>query len=267
MVERPVGGQIETYDVRKEAAEAFFLRPKRPVGAVIVVHTVGGFTKHVEETCERLAGLGFVASAPFLYWRQRDLFTPERIREAMKVVWDLEIQQRFDKRILARKLATKGASKEVASLLRILYDRAFRVTILRDLTALAETLDRDTGAVGAIGFSMGGKLAIQLGTRFNRLRASVAYSAEPPARATVSKVRSPILMFYGGRDDFMTSGVPAFVGDALRAGVDLTLKSYPSAGHEFFDPMKRDYDQIASGDAWRMTAEFLLRRVARKKAT
>jgi len=250
---------IEAYDAGGERAEVFFVRPARPKGSVIVIHTVAGLTDHIRETCDRLGRLGFTAAAPLLYWRQKDLFTAGRIRRAMAVVWDLDLEERYDKAKLGGIMRKKAASSETASLLRTLYDRTFRSQILFDLTRLAEALEVETDAVGAIGYSMGGKLAVQLGTEFRGLRACVTFSAEPPPREVIEKVEFPVLALYGVKDEFMGKGVPAFVGDALKAGMALTLKTYPRARHEFFDPAKkRSYNQSASDDAWKATTGFIM---------
>jgi carboxymethylenebutenolidase len=55
------GGEFSTYVARPVAA---------PAPAVIVLHEVFGVNEDIRLTCRELAGKGFIAIAPELYWRQ-----------------------------------------------------------------------------------------------------------------------------------------------------------------------------------------------------
>jgi carboxymethylenebutenolidase len=252
------------YETRDGRAEAYRSDPKsgRPLGQVVVVHEVWGLTQSIRDACDRLSRDGFLAVAPVLYWRDEQLFSPERIREGMKLVWGLTLEERYQPRRLAAALAKGHASKETRSMLRTFYDRGFRGLLLQDLRSLANHLRKESPDLrtGALGFSMGGKLAMQLAESFPGIAACVAYSSEPARGAAVAKNRSPLLLFYGSEDRFMTRNLGAFVQEAVSKGRELMLKIYPLAGHEFFDPgNKKEYRAGAAEDAWETSTDFLLK--------
>jgi len=85
------------YKVDGGLAEAFCVNPKagRPIGQVIVIHEVWGFTRFIQGICSALSREGFRAVAPMLYWRHKALFSPETVRAGMKVVWDLSLSERY----------------------------------------------------------------------------------------------------------------------------------------------------------------------------
>ena len=248
-------------------AEAYRSEPPsgRPLGQVVVIHEVWGLTRAIQDVCVRLSEQGFLAVAPVLYWRDNELFSHERIREGMRLVWGLTLEERYRPQLLAAALTKGRASKETTSMLRTFYDQGFRRLLLADLRSLANDLVKESRgvAIGALGFSMGGKLAMQLAARLPQIAACVAYSAEPVRGPALAKLRSPLLLLYGSEDRFMTRHLGAFVQEALTKGTELELKLYQSAGHEFFDPSnKREYRARAAEDAWAASSDFLLRRLS-----
>ena len=95
------------------------------------------------------------------------------------------------------------------------------------------------------------------------LAACVAYSAKTVDRPTVRKIRSPLLLLYGSEDKFMTRDLPDFVKETIDQGKDLTLRVYPSAGHEFFDHTnKAGFQPSAAHDAWEASVDFLTRNLS-----
>jgi len=260
------------YPTKEGWAEAYRSDPKsgRRLGQVVVVHEVWGLTPSITDACDRLSRQGFLAVAPVLYWRDKELFTPERIREGMRLVWDLTLEERYQPRLLAAALTKGLASRETGSMLRTFYDKGFRRLLVQDLVSLAGHLRKESPnlRIGAMGFSMGGKLSMQLAGSFPELAACVAYAAEPPRGQALAKIRSPLLLVYGSEDRFMTRNLGAFVQEAVSKGRELELKVYPSAGHEFFDPgNKKEYRKGAAEDAWASSNDFLLKRLSTKART
>lgn len=256
------------YLAKGETAKAYCLNPKvsPPLGQVIVVHEVWGFAKHIKDMCGRLSREGFRAVAPILYWRDSVRFSPENIREGMRLVWDLSLEERYRPARLEAALNEGRASSETAAMLRILYEKQFRTTLKLDIVSLARSLREEypRQRIGAIGFSMGGKLAMQLAADFPGLAACVAYSAEPVDGVTLGKIASPMMLLYGGEDKFMMRDLPAFVNDADKKGKDVSLKTYPSAGHEFFDQTnRRGYRAAAAEDAWGASIDFLRKNLSK----
>jgi carboxymethylenebutenolidase len=258
---RAFGGQAEAYLSDPEGGS--------PVGQVILIHEVWGFTQFIKDSCERLSRQGFRVVAPILYWRDKGLFSAGALREGMKAVWHLSLEERYQRPELEAALKKGHASPEAASTLRVLYDKRFRSKLLRDLESLAAGLreQRPDLRMGALGFSLGGKLALQLAGGHASLAACVTYSAMPVLGPTLRRIRSPMLLFYGGEDRFMLRDLPTFVKEAAHGGTELELKIYPSAGHEFFDHTdRRQFRAAAAEDAWRRSTDFLRRRLSTRTA-
>src|SRR2546430_9192462 len=132
-------GGFVTYPTREGRAEAYRSDPKSgcPLGQVLVIHEVWGLTQSIRDACDRLSQSGLLAVAPVLYWRDKQMFSSERIREGMRLVWDLTLEERYRPRLLAAALRREHASKEATSLLRAFYDKGFRRLLLQDLRSLA----------------------------------------------------------------------------------------------------------------------------------
>jgi carboxymethylenebutenolidase len=256
------------YESNGERAEAYCSSPKarRSAGQVIVIHEVWGFTPFIQRVCRRLSQSGFLAVAPLLYWRDKELFSPTTIREGMKVVWGLSLEERFRPAKLAAAMKEKHPSKEAESMLSILYERGFRRRLLQDVTSLANDLKRQSGhtRTGALGFSLGGGLAMQLAASFPELLACVAYSAKPADSGTVKRIQCPVKLFYGKDDAFMIGGLPELVKNFMRHGPELSLNIYPQAGHEFFDETNKGYRAAAAVDAWKDMIDLFQRKLSGK---
>lgn len=251
------GGQGEAYLSNPESSS--------PVGQVIVIHEVWGFTQFIQDVCNRLSREGFRAVAPILYWRHKEVLSAATLREGMKAVWHLSLEERYQRAKLDSALKKGGASSNAASALRILYSQRFRSQLLRDLLALAGIIQKEHPDLrsGTIGFSFGGKLAMQLAAGRPDLAACVCYSAKPVLGPSVGKIRSPLLLLYGSEDRFMLGDLPAFVRSVVDKGKELELKIYPSAGHEFFDHTdKAGFRAAAAEDGWKTSADFLKRNLS-----
>src|SRR2546428_697228 len=129
-----------SYESKGQVAKAFFVRPEETEASVLVVHEVWGFSQQIQEVCRRIGATGFTALAPILYWRDSKLSDPNKIRKAMKAVWDLSLNDRFDRSKLELTMIEKRSSEESRSLLGTLYDRAFRAQMLNDVLSLARSV-------------------------------------------------------------------------------------------------------------------------------
>jgi len=245
--------RFASYELGGKAAPVYISEPETspPLGVVVVVHEVWGLTPFIEYACRRLAQQGFRVAAPSLYWREEELFSTERVRQGLKLVWGLSLRDRYDPAKLGAALKRERASKETEKMLKTLYDKRFRARILRDLLLLARRLASQHPAlrISAIGFSMGGRLAMELAAAFPALASCVTFSGSPVPGPTMWKIHCPTLMLYGSEDKFMLGELPSFIRDAKPRG-ELTVKIFPSAGHEFFDHTDEAYRAKASDSAW-----------------
>lgn len=151
------------------------------------------------------------------------------------------------------------------------------VRVLEDLTAALDWLTAQPEVagqpVGAIGFCMGGTLALDLAALWEPLAASVGYygypagevdkALRPPPRPLdlASSMRAPILGHWGDQDPGYEAAEVAEFGRRLAAaGTPHDLLVYPGLGHGFLsatleDPATPGHD--AACLSWTRTIAFL----------
>ena len=117
--------------------------------------------------------------------------------------------------------------------------------------------------VAALGFCMGGGLALAAAVRVRELNAAVSYYGIPPANlADPRQIRIPFLGHYAKKDHTHT---PEKVGNLEKAlesgGVNHELHRY-EADHAFANDQRPEvYDRKAADLAWDRTLEFLQRTI------
>lgn len=142
-------------------------------------------------------------------------------------------------------------------------------TILADAAAALthlHTSDSDRRATFAVGFCIGGGLALYTGTEDMGLAGVVGFYAGlgrkwDEAKGTVLEaarfIKTPVLGLFGGADQ----GIPAEQVQTLDQTLDQTgaaheIVIYPGAPHSFFDRRAADYAE-ASADAWTRVLGFM----------
>ena len=189
--------------------------------AMIVIHEWWGLNDWVKEQAEKLAAEGYVSLAVDLY---------------------------------RGKTATDAG--EAHELMRGLpQDRA-----IKDLKAAFDYLearpDVKKESIGAIGWCMGGGLAVQLAVHEPRLKACVVnYGALPTDPGDLQNIGAPILGNFGALDKGITpDDVKAFQVSMTKLRRFVSLKIYDNAGHGFENPNNASaYRPEAAADAWRRT--------------
>ena len=193
--------------------------------AVLVIQEWWGLVDHIRDVCDRFAREGFVALAP-------DLYRGERTTDpdvAGRLMMGLEIPR-----------------------------------AARDLDAAATTLlgeEATTGArVGAVGFCMGGQLALFAATRNRRIGAVVDfYGIHPNVALDLSGLDAAVLGIFAERDEFVPPDAARKLEADLRAaGKRARFEIYPGVGHAFANDARPDaYDARAAARAWAETLAFL----------
>jgi carboxymethylenebutenolidase len=199
---------------------------------VVLIQEWWGLVGHITSVADRLAAAGFVALAPDLY-HGRQAREPD---EAQKMLMGLAMDQ---------------AAKDIEGAAAYLATRA-------------ET----GGAVGTVGFCMGGSLALWAGSLSQLITAVVAYYPGIPWERM-----QPSWQNYSGKyalihtdEDEGGSGAPG-IQEAVRlitdAGGQVTVYDYAGTEHAFFnDDRPEVYNESASTLSWDRTLTFLHERLS-----
>lgn len=198
--------------------------------AIIVIQEWWGLVPHIESVADSLAADGFLALAPDLY---HGLVAREP-DEAGKMMMGLAMDQ---------------AAKDIAG-------------AARHLTALGAR------RVGAVGFCMGGSLALWSATLSDDIVATVGfYPAVPWERMspTWDRYRGKAAMIHCSEGDG-TSAAPGIqqARQAIEAaGGAVTLYDYPHTEHAFFNDTRPEvYAEAAAKEARARTVAFFAERLA-----
>lgn len=212
----------------------YLARPEgtAPWPAVLVVHEAFGLTAEMRDHADRLAKAGYLALAP-------DLFS-----------WGLK-----PRCVAATMLAmTRGNGRALDDL------EAARAWLARH--------EESTGAVGTIGFCMGGGLALASAPHGGYAVAAPNYGMVPRHAEEALAGICPVVASFGSRDRSLR-GHPARLRAALESlGVPHDVKEYEGATHGFMNThsgllpkmmsrlMPVVYDPATAEDAWARILSF-----------
>jgi carboxymethylenebutenolidase len=192
---------------------------------VLVIQEWWGLVDHVIDVCDRFAREGFVSLAPDLY-RGETASDPDA---AGRLMMGLEIPR------AARDL--DGAVK-----------------------ALLDEPATDGPKVGAVGFCMGGQLALFAACRNPAIAAVVDfYGVHPNVTLDLSGLQAAVLGIFAERDGFVPpEAARKLEADLRAAGKRAVCEVYPGVDHAFFNDTRPDvYDAAAAARAWSETLAFL----------
>jgi carboxymethylenebutenolidase len=125
---------------------------------------------------------------------------------------------------------------------------------------LATRKDLKPGHIAAVGWCMGGGLALQFAIHQPRLAAVVVnYGALPTDPNDMQQIGAAVLGNFGADDKGITpADVQAFEKTMRGMNRRVDVKIYPGAGHAFENPNNTTgYRPEAAADAWKRTLAFL----------
>ncbi len=189
---------------------------------VLVIQEWWGLVGHIKNVCDRFAAEGFTALAPDMYHGK----TASEPDEAGKLFMALNIGQ-------AEK-DLRGAATYLAG-------------------------HSSTRKVGAVGFCMGGQLALFAATLNPSIGATVNfYGVHPNVKPDYSKLGGPVLGLFAEKDQFVNPTVARALDVAIKGvGKTSEIHIYPNVDHAFFNDQRADvYNKAAADDAWRRTLAF-----------
>lgn len=201
---------------------AYVARPKKEgkYGAVIVIHENRGLTPHIEDVARRAAKAGYLAIAPNALSALGK--TPANEDEARSWFSELKAEN--------------------------------NLTNFQNAVAYLKTRPDYNGKVGCVGFCWGGAMANNLAVTVPELKAAVAFYGRQPAVEDVSKIKAAMQLHYGGLDERVNAGIPAYEAALKAAGVPYELYIYEGAQHAFHnDTSAARYNEVAAKAAWART--------------
>ncbi len=193
---------------------------------VIVLQEWWGVEEHIRSVCDRLAAEGFFALAPDLFEGE----TTTQPSEAEQKLMALSMEKAEPQMC--------GAAEHLLALEGVRGD-----------------------GVGALGFCLGGGLAVWASATCPKITATVSYYyVMPHGKPDFSNVKGPVLGHFGTEDEFIPPEEAKKLEAEMRdAGVEVTFHYYDGNGHAFFNEVDRlgTYDAEAAQLSWGRTVGFL----------
>jgi len=216
-------GKMVEFPSNGHTTKGYLATPAAGKGpGVLVIQEWWGLVGHIRSVCDRFAAAGLSALAPDLYHGK----TASEPDEAGKLFMALNIAQ---------------AEKDLAGAAKYLADHS------------------STSKLGAVGFCMGGQLALFAGC----INASVGavvdfYGIHPNVKPDYARLSGPVLGLFAEKDAFVTPQTAREVEAAIKkAGKPVEIHIYPGVDHAFFNDERADvYNKPAAEDAWRRTLDL-----------
>ena len=212
-----------------------------PWPALVLVHEVFGLDDEMRRHADRLAAMGYLVLAPDLLARGRRVVCLAQTFRALR----------------------RGSGRTFDD-----------IQAVRD-AALADSAS--SGAVGVIGFCLGGGFALLLAGRPGWDAAVVNYGALPRDLSVLDEA-CPVVASYGGRDLYLRGAASTLESALAERAVPHDVREYPLAGHSFLNEendvpwfatpvsrwvMRVGPDPASADDAWRRIEHFLGRHLTR----
>jgi carboxymethylenebutenolidase len=223
----------ETVDIPGvQGLRGYLVKPKDATGklpTVIVIHENRGLNTHIKDVTRRMATEGFIALG-------LDYLSP-----------------------MGGTPADEDKGREMIGQLKqpdvIAYGKA--------AVAYLKSRPDGNGKVGAMGFCWGGGAVNNLAVNEPGLNAGVAYYGGQPKAEDVPKINAAMMMHYGGLDERINAGIPAYEAALKQAGKTYEIYVYEGANHAFNnDTGAARYNKEAADLAWGRTIGFLKKNLA-----
>jgi carboxymethylenebutenolidase len=215
-----MAGRMVEFPSNGQTTRGYLATPASGKGpGVLVIQEWWGLVGHIKNVCDRFAAEGFSALAPDLYHGK----TASEPDEAGKLFMALNIAQ---------------AEKDLAGAAKYLAGHS------------------STAKLGAVGFCMGGQLALFAGCIEPSIGAVVNfYGIHPNVKPNYSRLSAPVLGLFAENDSFVTPAVAREMEAAIKkAGKQVEIHIYPGVDHAFFNDERPDaYNKAAAEDSWRRT--------------
>jgi len=214
-----------TYEGVNGKMNAYIARPQKEkkYAAVMVIHENRGLNAHIEDVARRAAKAGYLAIAPDALSPQGG--TPDDTDKARDMFSKLDAKQNLQ-------------------------------NFINGFNYVQARKDAN-GSLGCVGFCWGGGLSNQLAVNVPELKAAVAFYGAQPKAEEVNKIKAAVQLHYGGLDERINAGIPAYEQALKNAGVVYELYVYEGVNHAFHnDTSAARYNEAAAKLAWQRTLDF-----------
>jgi carboxymethylenebutenolidase len=220
-----------TYPGVEGDMKAFLARPKdkKNLGCVLVIHENRGLNQHIIEVTKRVANDGFLAIGV----------------DALSPLGGTPADEDKGRELIGKLDADKNLQNYLKGL-----------DYLRKHSA-------GNGKVGCAGFCWGGGLANKLAVNDPKLQAAVAYYGAQPKADEVARIKASVMLHYGGLDERINAGIPAYEQALKENKVDYQVFIYDGVNHAFNnDTSPTRYNEAAAKLAWGRTIGLFKKKLA-----
>ncbi len=237
----PIISQRVSYDVDGTEYHGFLAYPAGeldPIPGVVIIHGLWGQTEHERRRAKMLAEKGYVAFALDLYGEG---LTTTNLEDAINLM---------------------DAVGENSNVTVSLFDAA--VEQLQNHPGVDKTM------VAAVGYSVGGPIAMNMARRGKHLMGVASfYGGFGGLSGIVETAFTPVIVFNGGADEFSVEEQrKVFEEQLTSSNIPYEIVDYPNATHGFSDEASDDiaktsgigfigYDNQADTDSWEKLTQFL----------
>jgi carboxymethylenebutenolidase len=224
-----------TFPSGNRQLEGYFARPEGegPFPGLVVIHEIFGLTENIKRCAQRFAQAGYAALAV-------DLF------------------------------AGRNRTVCMFSMMSGLLFNSLNHQGIQDLKTTLNYLEAqpcvDRERVGAVGYCMGGSLAIAWACTDNRLKAIAPYYAQNPRPQEALRRLCPVVGSYPARD-FTTKPGQQLDLALDQFGIAHDIKIYPNSTHSFCNEDRAgSYNREVAEDSWERVLAFFGEHIKSKAA-
>jgi carboxymethylenebutenolidase len=220
-----------TYPGAYGEIKAVLAKPKgkKNLGAVLVIHENRGLNPHIIDITKRVAAEGFLALGV----------------DALSPLGGTPADEDKGRELIGKLDPEKNLQN-----------------YLKGLEYLRNRKDGN-GKVGCVGFCWGGGMANKLAVNDPKLQAAVAYYGAQPNAADVPKIKASVMLHYGGLDERINAGIPAYEQALKENKIDYKLYIYDGVNHAFNNNTSPTrYNEAAAKLAWTRTIDLFKQKLA-----
>jgi carboxymethylenebutenolidase len=248
----------------------YFAIPERaalPLPGVVVIQEIGGVNNNIEDITRRIAASGYATLAPDIYavdGERPESLHQERIDEVFAFMATLPPASRFDP--TQRTAAIADLPEPQRSKIQETFSKVFSMmnlmpTFIAPLQRAVSYLRRECpetkdSKVGCVGFCMGGGLSALLACEEPEISGAAVFYGSTPETEQIARINCPVIAFYGGNDQRINAGIPAFEEAMHQTGKHFEYQVYEGVNHAFFNDTGPAYDVNAARDSFARLLTF-----------